>query len=32
MMKQSHYKELDGVRAVAALMVLCFHFFNNFHF
>lgn len=26
-MKISYYKELDGVRAIAALMVMVFHFF-----
>ena len=28
-MKLNHYKELDGVRAIAALMVMFFHFFSS---
>lgn len=28
-MKLKHFTELDGVRAIAALMVMVFHFFNN---
>ena len=28
-MKLKHFKELDGVRAIAALMVMFFHFFQN---
>lgn len=28
-MKVSHYKILDGVRALAAIMVMIFHFFQN---
>lgn len=28
-MKLTHFKELDGVRAIAALMVMFFHFFQN---
>lgn len=28
-MKSSYYKELDGVRAIAALMIIVFHFFQG---
>lgn len=28
-MKLQHFKELDGVRAIAALMIMFFHFFQN---
>jgi len=28
--KLSYYKELDGVRAIAILMVMFFHFFSDF--
>lgn len=28
-MKLKYFTELDGVRAIAALMVMVFHFFND---
>lgn len=30
-MKLGHYRQLDGVRAIAALMVMFFHFFQGLH-
>ncbi len=29
-MKLLYYKKLDGVRAIAALMIMTFHFFQMF--
>lgn len=29
MERLSHYKELDGIRAIAAIMVMCFHIFQG---